>query len=346
MAMTTLEEDLENITAALETVAESLRGRRIFLTGGTGFFGKWLLASFLHIDKAFGLNAHMTVLSRNPQTFLSLNPWFAAEPSLSYIQGDVRDFPFPQGPFDFVIHAATEASAKLERERPEEMYAVIVDGTRRALEFAEKKGVSRFMLTSSGAVYGTQPPEISHIDEEHPACPLTSYGKGKLMAEKMCAAAGTQNGFVTLFPRCFAFVGPHLNLDIHFAIGNFIRDCLEGRPIMIRGDGTPLRSYLYAADLAEWLWTILLKGEHARPYNVGSEEALSIRDLAFKVRECAGTDNPVTLLGTPVPDAPPTRYVPAIGRARKELGLFPRCPLDAAIRRTLSWHQTGPATSE
>ena len=286
------------------------------------------------------------MLFRSPEAFLLRNAQFAEEPSLSFIQGDVRNFVFPQGTFDFVIHAATEASAKLEQENPAEMYAVIVDGTRRVLDFAKKTGASRLMLTSSGAVYGTQPSGTSHIGEDDPVCPTTSYGKGKKMAEEMCTAAGTQNGFVTLLPRCFTFVGPFLNLDIHFAIGNFIRDCLENRPIVIRGDGTPLRSYLYAADLAEWLWTILLKGEHARPYNVGSDEAISIRDLAYRVRTCSGTNNSITVQGVPNPNTPPPRYIPSIERAKTELQLLPRCPLDEAIKRTFAWHGCGSPTSE
>jgi len=293
--------------------------KRIFLSGGTGFFGKWLLESFLYFNKAFELNATMTILSRNPQAFLLYWPELKDVPALTFIQGDVRDFKFPSGKYDFIIHAATEVNP----------------GTRRMLDFAAQAGASRFMITSSGAVYGPQPYEMSHLPETYTGSPSTTYGKDKLLAEEICVEAGNRYGFIVLLPRCFAFVGPYLNLDVHYAIGNFIRDCLEDRPIIIKGDGAVLRSYLYAADLAEWLWTILLCGTHARPYNVGSAQDITIRDLAYRVRDCARTSNPIEILGAPVPGTRPERYVPSIERASSELNLRPRYSLDEAIIRTI-----------
>jgi len=324
---------------AKEDLLSPLKGKRIFLSGGTGFFGQWLIESFLYCNKVFALNTTLTVLSRHPQDFFIFRPDLEVVSTLNFIEGDVRDFKFPSGKFDYIIHAATPVNVKLEQENPQELHTVIVEGTRHILDFAAQAGASRFMLMSSGAVYGPQPDAMTHIPETYRGSPQTVYGKGKLLAEKICIKAGQANGFSVLLPRCFAFVGPYLNLDIHFAIGNFIRDCLADQPIIIKGDGTPLRSYLYAADLAEWLWTILLKGSDARIYNVGSDEAVSIRDLAYRVRDCAKTSNPIEILGVANPAVHPVRYVPSIERARTELNLKPRYFLDEAIFRTLAWHK-------
>jgi nucleoside-diphosphate-sugar epimerase len=316
-----------------------LAGKRIFLSGGTGFFGKWLLESFLYVNRTFQLNACLTVLSREPQTILLECPHLKNESALRFLQGDVCSFEFPPDKYDLIIHAATPAGLKFAQEKPDQMHAIIVDGTRRMLDFAKSAEASRFMMTSSGAVYGPQPHDISHVPETYAGTPVTVYGKAKLLAEEMCLEAGDRHGFSVVLPRGFAFVGPYLDLDIHFAIGNFIRDCLEDRPIIIHGDGTPWRSYLYAADLAEWLWTILLRGKHAQAYNVGSEEAVSIRDLAYRVRQCAQTSNPVNIMQNVIPGTNAARYVPSVQRALVELGLKPRYSLDEAILRTWTWHK-------
>ena len=139
--------------------------------------------------------------------------------------------------------------------------------------------------------------------------------------------------------RCFAFVGPYLPLDAHFAVGNFIRDGLRGGPIRISGDGTPYRSYLYAADLAVWLWTILLRGQPMRPYNVGSAAALTIADLAQQVADVFAPPVSVTVARSPVAGAAAQRYVPAVARVETELGLRLTVPLAEGIRRTVEWHR-------
>ena len=294
---------------------------RIFITGGTGFFGKSMLDYRLHHPDWRWAQAEWIILSRAPERFAAAYPQLANQAGVSFVGGDVRDFAFPHGPFDAIIHAATSAVTTISDE---EMTSVILDGVRHVADFAKAVDCRTILFTSSGAVYG---PKTSPASEDDACNPTTAYGKGKLAAERMLM----DSGFDVKIARCFAFVGPHLNRKIHYAIGNFIQDCLDGQPITINGDGTPLRSYLYADDLVEWLFAILERGEAGRPYNVGSDEGLSIRALAEKVRSVLGAGNEIKVLGAPTGEAPSV-YVPEIERARRELGLVVGVPLDLAIR--------------
>jgi dTDP-glucose 4,6-dehydratase len=230
---------------------------------------------------------------------------------------------------------------------PSASFHTAIVGTERVLSFADARGARKFLLTSSGAVYGTQPPDSGRLSEDYIGAPrpedaAAGYGHGKRAAEYLCSAAAAQTGLEVKIARCFAFVGPLLPLDANFAIGNFIRDGLTRDHIDVLGDGTARRSYLYAADLAIWLWTILANGVSGRPYNVGSEAELSISDLAQLVARVVRPGLPVHVAQEATPGGPSTRYVPSTARSASELDLREWVLLDDAVRRTADWYLQGP----
>ncbi len=336
------ESDLEHILEHTRDLWDELHGERIFITGGTGFFGCWLLESFLWANARLKLGSRTAVLTRSPQAFAAKAPHLAQHPAVTLLPGDVRNFEFPSGAFSHVVHAATEASARLNAENPLLMLDTIVEGTRHTLDFALHCQARKFLLTSSGAVYGKQPPEITHIPEDYPGAPNpldpgSAYGEGKRLAEHLCALYARQSRIQMKIARCFAFVGPYLPLDAHFAIGNFIRDGLKGGPIVILGDGTPQRSYLYAADLAIWLWTILMRGSHLRPYNVGNGEGYSIADVAQLVAEQFIPQISVEIRGKADSTKAPERYVPDVSRIQNDLGLFPFVNIHEGVQLMIKW---------
>jgi dTDP-glucose 4,6-dehydratase len=313
----------------------------LFLTGGTGFLGKSLLQRLADGKAFFDEPLRITILSRNPDGFRAAFPPVQILNNVSFVTGDVRDFPFPSGSYDYVIHAAGIVSPEAEREQPERLRAVTLDGTRRVLDFAARCGCRRFLFTSSGAVYGKQSAACEFISEETDSHPETCYGESKLQAEELCIQAGRAHGFAALLPRIFSCVGPHLDGQSHYAVGNFMRDCLMNRPIEIKGDGTPVRSYLYADDLVDGLFQILRSGEPARPYNLGSDMPISIADLARLVRHCAGAHQEIQLARAPEVGLAPIRYVPSIRRIASELGFAVKTPLCAAVTQTLRAYQKG-----
>lgn len=332
--------DLQSIFEAAPLVWSSLRGRRLFITGGTGFFGAWMLETLAYLYVAHGIDVRATVLTRDSERIRHRWPHICAAGNISFISGDVRTFAFPDQTFDDVIHAATPVVDKLP---PAELWDTIVGGTRRVLDLAVHSGAERFLLTSSGAVYGTPLPAARLMTEAQCVAPDplsvgSGYGEGKRAAEWLCSCYSTSSKLECKVARCFAFVGPHLALDGHFAIGNFIRNAMDGRPIIVSGDGTPMRSYLYATDLIVWLFSILVNGRSAYAYNVGSEEAMSIRELALRVSAVFG-NVPVEVAKEPELGRAPQWYVPSVARCRDELGLRQTVVLEEAVARTAAWNR-------
>jgi nucleoside-diphosphate-sugar epimerase len=342
-----LQLDLDHILEHTRELWEQLRGGRIFVTGGTGFFGRWLLESFVWANDRLGLRASAVVLTRNPDVFLRKASHLIAHPAIEVLSGDIRAFEFPMGRFDCVVHAAADSGGDATTDRPVLVFDTIVSGTRRVLDFACSTGAKRVLLTSSGAVYGTQPPQMVQMPETHtggpdPLDPRWLYGEAKRAAETICCAYARQRGLEPTIARCFAFVGPYLPLDAHFAIGNFIRDGLCGGPIRVLGDGTPHRSYLYAADLAAWLWTILFRGSPCVPYNVGSDDGRPIAEWADVVAR-AFTPRPAVQIGRdPIPGNPSERYVPTTARARQQLGLEQWIDAPTGIVKSVTFSKPPP----
>jgi dTDP-glucose 4,6-dehydratase len=322
------------------------RGARIFISGGTGFFGAWILESLIYCNHALDLGVSASVLCRDPDQYAKKMPHVAEDPAITLLRGNVSTFPFPEDRSTYVIHAAAPTSADAAG-RPLQLLDTVVEGTRHMIELARRHGARRFLFVSSGAVYGRQPVGMSHIPEDYRGGPdwldpASAYAEGKRVAEQLCSIASGELDVEFRIARCFAFVGPHLPLDQHFAIGNFIADALAGRDIQIRGDGTPLRSYLYAADLAVWLWTMLFSDSSDRKnlqvWNVGSSEAISIRELAREVIAELRPELKMHVAQSAPSGEAPAQYVPDIRKVERELGLKQVIPLREAIRRTARWH--------
>jgi UDP-glucuronate decarboxylase len=338
----TIRRDVEAINAALAADWPRLAGKRIFVTGGTGFIGRWMLSALADANHRLGLGVEIDVLTRDPDAFAKREPELAATPGFRFVRGDVLTLAAPDARYDLVLHAATDASAYLNEHDPLKMFDTIVEGTRRALDFAVACKAQRFFFFSSGAVYGAQPWELTHVPETYAGAPdltthRSAYGEGKRAAEMLCTIYARQHGLDVINARIFALLGPLLSLDIHFAAGNFIRDAMAGKTIVIEGAGKAVRSYLYAADLTAWLWTMLLRAPAGAIYNVGSEESVSIADLAERVARLLGAPG-VEILGREDPGWNPGRYVPSTEKIRNELRVVPTVGLDEAIVRTARWN--------
>lgn len=341
-----IEQDFSRIGEQAKLSFDQLKGGHIFLTGGTGFIGAWILEAIRFVNESQDSNIQVTILTRNPESFHSKYPHLFEHSNFHYLAGDVVKLPYENlagvGKFTHLIHAATDASAELNEVNPLQMFDTVVLGTRQILDFAVKEKISKVLYLSSGAVYGQQAPGVDFVAEDSmsaPDClnPKNTYAEGKRASEMLCAIYGKQFGCHIVVARIFALLGPLLNLDIHFAAGNFIRDAIAHKKISVSGDGRPERSYLYPSDLVVWLLAMLTHGKSDAAYNAGSEEGISIADLAKLTSSLIGNRG-YEILGLTDSGWNPGRYVPSSQLIQNQLGVKQTVNLAEAIKRTAYWN--------
>lgn len=306
----------------------------LLLIGGTGFFGKSFLDSFQRgqLDE-WGIN-RIIAMSRNAERLRDEAPELLDE-RVELLNADIGATEWLPSA-DYVIHAAASTDARNYLAQPEAERQNIQAGVYNYCHLAPKyHSNSKIVYVSSGAVYGSQPPDIEFIDESYEVKDASDIPEGKrdyaiakrdAEAALKCLAA---EGLSVSIARCFAFVGRWLPRDQHFAIGNFIEDGLQGRPIEVKATYPVYRSYMYADDLVRWLMVMAVTASSAcEIYNVGSDQAVNVRDLAACVAEVFGS-----IVNKPAcAEEKIDRYIPSIEKARSKLGLYVEVNLKNAIR--------------
>ena len=311
--------------------------KSILVIGGTGFFGKSILDCFrLGRLEKWGVE-RVIAMSRSAESLRKEAPQLISSGVELYAADITSITTLPAA--DIVIHAAASTEAARYISCPLQEQQNIQAGIYNYCELAKIfHAKSRILYVSSGAVYGKQPAGMVHIPEEYLPSDIAELPDGKrdYAAAKLDAEAAVKNlgwqGLSVSIARCFAFAGPWLPRNQHFAIGNFIEDGLQGRTITVKARKRVYRSYMYADDLVDWMMTIAF---HASPecpvYNVGSDQAVLMGDLARLVANEFGVEACIP----EITDADVDRYIPSTEKAKRELGLTLRHDLLSAIRYTL-----------
>jgi len=334
-----LEADCKFISDKCQTLLPALAGKKILITGGTGFFGKNLIHGLAEINKNLDQPVKVTVLSRNLpniDSFLDIS----ARKNFNFVQGNMAEPIKLESTFDYIINAAVPSSYELRNDDPQLNYQIITQGAKNIINFASKNPNSKILYISSGVVYDPIAKNKTEFAETDPCTEATEINAStfpstcKIRAEKLHYEEAT-NPFV--IARCFTFSGIYLPLDSVFAFGNFIDDVLNKRDIRIKRDGLSLRSYMYSADLIVWLLFCLVNGKAKEVYNVGSDQAYSIKELAEAMLKISESKNKLVIENR-ADIKPSSVYIPSIKKARDELKLEIWQNLEQCIRRSLNWH--------
>jgi dTDP-glucose 4,6-dehydratase len=315
------------------------------MTGGTGFMGAWVAEAVAHLNDTHRFGIRLSLMSRSAYAFRARVPELADRPDIQLLDKDVQSLvDFPED-VNRVIHAAGTPDSRNHATDPLRTAETIIQGTASVLEACRRlQGLQSVLVVSSASVYGSQPMDQERIREDgfHPLNPSTLsgvYAEAKRASEMYATIYRNQHRLPVVIARPFAFIGPYQALDRPWAVNNFLRDALSNSPVRVLGDGETVRSYMYGADLAAWILSLLAGGERGRAYNVGSEEAIRLCDLAGLILEITGGGGSVILRAGPPGSAHCSRLVPDVTLARQTLGLAARFSLREALARTVEWNR-------
>lgn len=352
--------DLADICRRLESEFSAMQGKTLFISGGAGFLGHYLVQSVLHWNRTRGGSSPIRVIAGDnyirgvPEWLTSL----AGDPSLTLLRHDITT-PLPDdvGPIDFVIHAASIASPIYYRLHPIETMDANVNGLRLLLERCRAQQaaghpVSGFLFFSTSEIYGDPPPDQIPTPETfrgNVSCtgPRACYDESKRFGETLCVNFASQFSMPITMARPFNNYGPGLKISDRRVIPDFARDLFAGKDLVLLSDGTPTRTFCYVADAIVGYYKILVRGRAGEAYNIGNEtpeiSMLTLAEmLAAAARDLFGYAGKVVRNASGDQDYltdNPQRRCPIIAKARTELDFEPEVPLAEGLRRTLTWYK-------
>ncbi|MFK7846872.1 MAG: UDP-glucuronic acid decarboxylase family protein [Rhodothermales bacterium] len=310
--------------------------KRTLVTGGAGFLGS-------HLCDRFIKEGHEVICVDN---FITGRPDNVAHlfgnPKFSFIEHDITNYIYVEGPLDYILHFASPASPVDYLKYPIQTLKVGALGTHKALGLAKSKR-ARFLIASTSEVYGdplVHPQSEEYWGNVNPIGLRGVYDEAKRFAEAMTMAYHRYHDVETRLIRIFNTYGPRMRLDDGRALPTFMKQALAGEPITVFGDGSQTRSFCYVDDLVEGIFRLLMSDE-VEPVNIGNPDEISILDFAREVVELTGSKSEIIFKDLPADD--PKVRQPDISKARNILQWSPQVDRKAGLRRTLEFFQNQEA---
>lgn len=327
---------------------DELKNQKLLIAGGTGFMGSWIAEFIAFLNDNHQFNTSVVILSRNTDSFKDEKKHLATRSDIQFISRDIRNINELPPDISYIIHAAASPDNRNHVSNPIETIATITKGTDNLIDSAFKLlNLKKILYLSSGQVYGKNPIQkelISESDFGSFDCnKITAiYPEAKRLAEATCCAYSSQYKIPIVIARPFSFIGPYQSLSKPWAINNFINDALNNKTIRIIGNGEPIRSYMYPADLVVWILKILISGKINTAYNIGSPFGISLKDVAEKIVHIAQTKVNIDIKFN---NNDSSHYVPDITLCENDLGLKINYDVEDTIRRSIAWFKLLPEAS-
>ena len=353
-------DDLEYICNRLRSEFSSMRRGALFISGGAGFLGYYLIQSVLHWNRRHvsGPAIKITVCDNYIRGIPEWLTKLSGDASVTLLKHDITaPLPDAAGKFQFVVHAASIASPTFYRKHPIETMDANVQGLRLLLDRCRAQQVAGdpvggFLFFSTSEIYGDPTPDQIPTPETYRgnvSCtgPRSCYDESKRFGETVCVNFAREFRLPITIARPFNNYGPGLKITDRRVIPDFARDLFAGKDLTLLSNGSPTRTFCYIADAIVGYYRILLHGRSGEPYNIGSESPeismLALAELLVRIaREEFGYQGKVirgeSREGEYLTDNP-QRRCPIIAKARAELGFEPTIGIEEGLRRTLLWYR-------
>ncbi|MEO7300566.1 MAG: UDP-glucuronic acid decarboxylase family protein [Verrucomicrobiota bacterium] len=300
------------------------------VTGGAGFLGS-------HLSDLLISRGHKVVAIDNFVTGSVDNiSHLAGNDNFKFIQQDVTEFLFLQGPVDYVWHFASPASPIDYLELPIQTLKVGSLGTHKALGLAKEKG-AKFLIASTSEIYGdplVHPQTEDYWGNVNTIGPRGCYDESKRFGEAMTMAYHRQHRIDTKIVRIFNTYGPRMRLNDGRVVPAFIGQALKNKPITMFGDGTQTRSFCYCSDLIEGIYRLMMSNTN-QPVNIGNPVEMSMLQFADAIIKATNSTSKTAF--KPLPQDDPKQRKPDITRARQILKWEPRVKLAEGLVKTIDY---------
>ncbi len=303
------------------------------VTGAAGFLGSHLTDLLLQRGhKVIGIDNFVTGSVDNIAHL-------GGHPGFRFIQQDVTEFLFLEGPVQYVWHFASPASPIDYLDLPIQTLKVGSLGTHKALGLALHKG-ARFLIASTSEIYGdplVHPQPEEYWGNVNTIGPRGCYDEAKRFAEALTMAYRNEHQVQTRIVRIFNTYGPRMRLHDGRVVPAFISQALKNQPLTVFGRGTQTRSFCYVSDLVEGIYRLMMS-DYDLPVNLGNPVEMTMLEFARAILKATGARG--RIVHQPLPQDDPKQRRPDITKARKYLGWEPRVPLAEGLERTIAYFRT------
>jgi dTDP-glucose 4,6-dehydratase/UDP-glucuronate decarboxylase len=343
-----IRQDVAQIAANVGDAFQQLSGTRLLLTGASSYVTAYMADTVLWLNEhVLDRPCHLLALVRSPITYESRLAHLLGRDDVTFIQQDVAAPLTLDGPVEYIVHAASNASPRKYLAHPLDTMDANVIGTRQLLEIARTQGTRSVLFFSSSEVYGAVPDEHYPTPETYPGSvdpthPRAIYAEAKRYGETLCLTYHRQYALPVKIVRVFYVYGPGIRLDDGRVMADFLNNRLHHQPIHLLSDGRALRAFSHSIDSITGFWLALLSQHNGEVFNIGGDQTVSMRELAEVFASVEDPHLPVTVTESdlePHLRGAPSRVCPDISKARQMLGYAPGISLEDGIRRMVRWYR-------